>query len=186
MRGERMIPKGPLGMFGIAQSQLERIGYNPLEASNPMGEPMSGGGGGGGFGFSLGGPQRINQGFAEKDYVGFDDHYTGAGRRGAGSYGFGGSNHNVEAYRKLNPVAQKAFTDDYMKDNRYSNVTIGSKWAKPVESIPPLANRVVVGGRGRGGRGGVTRSITAPKSRVVVSGRGRGGRGGVTRRTGGR
>lgn len=50
-----MIPKGPLGMFGIARSQLERIGYNPLEASDPMGEPMSGGGGGGGFGFSLGG-----------------------------------------------------------------------------------------------------------------------------------
>jgi len=155
MRGERMIPKGPLGMFGIAQSQLERIGYNPLEASNPMGEPMSGGGGGGGFGFSLGGPQRINQGFAEKDYVGFDDHYTGAGRRGAGSYGFGGSNHNVEAYKKLSPVKQKALTDDYMKNNRYSNVTMGSKWAKPVAA--PLASRVIVGGRGRGGRGGVTR-----------------------------
>lgn len=154
MRGERMIPKGPLGMFGIAQSQLERIGYNPLEASNPMGEPMSGGGGGG-FGFSLGGPQRINQGFAEKDYVGFDDHYTGAGRRGAGSYGFSGSNHNVEAYKKLSPVEQKAFTDDYMKNNRYSNVTMGSKWAKPVAA--PLASRVIVGGRGRGGRGGVTR-----------------------------
>lgn len=61
MRGERMIPKGPLGMFGIAQSQLERIGYNPLEASNPMGEPMSGGGGGGGFGFSLGGQRGPNQ-----------------------------------------------------------------------------------------------------------------------------
>ena len=145
---------GPLGMFGIAESQVERIGYNPLEASNPMGEPMSGGGGGG-FGFSLGGPQRINQGFAEKDYVGFDDHYTGAGRRGAGSYGFGGSNYNVEAYKKLSPVEQKAFTDDYMKNNRYSNVTMGSKWAKPVAA--PLASRVIVGGRGRGGRGGVTR-----------------------------
>jgi hypothetical protein len=56
-----MIPKGPLGMFGIAQSQLERIGYNPLEASNPLGEPMSGGGGGGGFGFSLGGQRGPNQ-----------------------------------------------------------------------------------------------------------------------------
>jgi len=55
-----MIPKGPLGEFGIAQSQLERIGYNPLEASNPMGEPMSGGGGGG-FGFSLGGQRGPNQ-----------------------------------------------------------------------------------------------------------------------------
>jgi len=152
-----MIPKGPLGEFGIAQSQLERIGYNPLEASNPMGEPMSGGGGG--FGFSLGGPQRINQGFAEKDYVGFDDHYTGAGRRGAGSYGFGGSNHNVEAYKKLSPVEQKAFTDDYMKNNRYSNVTMGSKLAKPVAA--PLASRVIVGGRGRGGRGGVTRVARA-------------------------
>ncbi len=60
MRGERMIPKGPLGMFGIAQSQLERIGYNPLEASDPMGEPMSGGGGGGGFGFSFGGQRPMN------------------------------------------------------------------------------------------------------------------------------
>ena len=182
MRDQRMM--GPLGMYGIANSQVQTPGYAAL--LDPMtGEPMKGGGGGG-FSLGFGGQQRINQGFAEKDYVGFDDHYTGAGRRGAGSYGFGGSNHNVEAYKQLSPVAQKAFTDDYMKDNRYSNVTIGSKWAKPVEPTPPLASRVAVGGRGRGGRGGVTRNITAPKSRVVVSGRGRGGRGGVTRRTGGR
>ena len=50
---------GPLGMFGIAESQLERIGYNPLEASNPMGEPMSGGGGGG-FSMGFGGQRPLN------------------------------------------------------------------------------------------------------------------------------
>ena len=152
MRDSRMM--GPLGMYGIANSQVQTPGYAGL--LDPItGEPIEGGSGGGGFSIGLNGQQRINQGFAEKDYVGFDDHYTGAGRRGAGSYGFGGSNHNVEAYKKLSPVDQKAFTDNYMKDNRYSNVSIGSKWAKPV--VAPLASRVVVGGRGRGGRGGVTR-----------------------------
>lgn len=147
--------RSPLGAYGIAHSQLERIGYNPLEAQGPLGEPL-GGGGGGGFGFSLGQSKpRISLGFAEKDYVGPDDTYTGAGRRGAGSFGFGGSNHNVEAYKKLSPEEQKAFTDNYMKNNRYSNVSTGGKWAKPVAA--PLASRIIVGGRGRGGRGGITR-----------------------------
>ena len=144
---------GPLGQYAIAGSLVKTPGWKPLDAEENEMLPEEGGGGS--FGFQLGGPQRINQGFAEKDYVGFNDHYTGAGRRGAGSYGFGGSNHNVEAYKKLSPVEQKAFTDDYMKNNRYSNVTMGSKWAKPVAA--PLASRVIVGGRGRGGRGGVTR-----------------------------
>ena len=63
---------GPLGQYNIARSQLERIGYNPLEASNPMGEPMSGGGGGG---FSLGfggqrGPNQMEQTIAAHNYPG--------------------------------------------------------------------------------------------------------------------
>jgi len=70
-----MHPKtmGPLGMFGIAKSQLERIGYNPLEASNPMGEPMSGGGGGGGFSMGFGGQRPMNdmeRTIAAHDYPG--------------------------------------------------------------------------------------------------------------------
>lgn len=114
---------GPLGMYGIANSELERIGYNPLEGpQTPMEQAM--GGGGGGFGFSLAQPQRISLGLPEKDYVGFDDNYTGAGRRGAGSFGFGGSNKNVETYKKMSPLAQKTFTNNYMNNNRYSNLGV--------------------------------------------------------------
>ena len=51
--------------------------------------------------------------------------------------------------------------------------TVTAPMAKAVKSVSP-------------GGGNSRRSYTAPKSRVVVSGRGRGGRGGVTRRTGGR
>ena len=51
--------RGPLGAYGIAHSQLERIGYNPLEAQGPL-EQALGGGGGGGFGFSLGGQRPYN------------------------------------------------------------------------------------------------------------------------------
>jgi len=171
MRDPRQM--GPLGGFGIANSLVKTPDYAGL--LDPVtGEPMEGGGGGGGFSMGFGGQQRINQGFAEKDYVGFDDHYTGAGRRGAGSYGFGGGNHNVEAYKQLNPVAQKEFTNNYMKDNRYSNVKMGSKWNKPAA---PLASRVVVGGRGRGGRGGVTRvARTTPTNSYANYSRRVGGR----------
>ena len=167
---------GPLGKYGIARSLVQTPGWKALEAE--QGGMMPEGGGGGGFGMSFGGQpqQRISLGFPEKDYVGFDDHYTGAGRRGAGSFGFGGSNHNVEAYKRLSPADQKAFTDNYMKNNRYSNVTMGGKWAKPVTA--PLASRVIVGGRGRGGRGGVTRTSTAR----ISSGRGGRGRAGGMRR----
>lgn len=45
--------RSPLGAYGIAHSQLERIGYNPLQAQGPL-EQALGGGGGGGFGFQLG------------------------------------------------------------------------------------------------------------------------------------
>jgi hypothetical protein len=172
--------QGPLGKYGIAQSLIEMPGWDPLKAQQGEMMPDSGAGGGG-FGMSFGEqqPQRINSGFADKDYVGFNDHYTGAGRRGAGSYGFGGSNYKIEAYKKMTPAKQKEFTDSYMANNRYSNVTMGSKWAKPeVAPIAPLASRVVVGGRGRGGRGGVTR----PTFSQVRSGRGRAG--GMRRRGG--
>ena len=50
MRNQRMM--GPLGMYGIASSQVQSPGYAGL--LDPMtGEPMEGGGGGGG-GFSMG------------------------------------------------------------------------------------------------------------------------------------
>ena len=71
MRDQKMM--GPLGMYGIANSQVQSPGYAAL--LDPMtGEPMEGGGGGGG-GFSFGfggqrGPNQMEQTIAAHNYPG--------------------------------------------------------------------------------------------------------------------
>ena len=70
MRDQRMM--GPLGMYGIANSQVQTPGYAGL--LDPMtGEPMEGGGGGGGFSMGFGGqrgPNQMEQTIAAHNYPG--------------------------------------------------------------------------------------------------------------------
>ena len=70
MRDQRMM--GPLGMYGIASSQVQSPGYAAL--LDPMtGEPMEGGGGGGGFSLGFGGqrgPNQMEQTIAAHNYPG--------------------------------------------------------------------------------------------------------------------
>ena len=81
MRDQRMM--GPLGMYGIANSQVQTPGYAGL--LDPMtGEPMEGGGGGGGFSMGFGGqrgPNQMEQTIAAHDYPGgfkvATDQYAG-------------------------------------------------------------------------------------------------------------
>ena len=105
---------GPLGMFGIAESQIERIGYNPLEASNPMGEPMSGGGGGG-FGFSFGGPQGYTRAQYESAMV---DTYAnvrvGTDANGNPIYGYTGQDERPTGGVNMSRAGTRADTNPYV------------------------------------------------------------------------
>ena len=105
---------GPLGMFGIAESQVERIGYNPLEASNPMGEPMSGGGGGG-FGFSLGGPQGYTRAQYESAMA---DRYAntrvGTDADGNPIYGYTGQDERSTGGVNMSRAGTRADTNPYV------------------------------------------------------------------------
>lgn len=84
--------RGPLGAYGIAHSQLERIGYNPLQAQGgPLEQAL--GGGGGGFGFSLAQPQ----GYTRDQYeAAMADRYANT-RIGTGPNDYGYTGQGVTA-----------------------------------------------------------------------------------------
>ena len=105
---------GPLGMYGIANSELERIGYNPLEGpQTPMEQAM--GGGGGGFGFSLGGPQGYTRAQYESAMA---DRYAntrvGTDANGNPIYGYTGQDERLTGGVNMSRAGTRADTNPYV------------------------------------------------------------------------
>lgn len=105
---------GPLGMYGIANSELERIGYNPLEGpQTPMEQAM--GGGGGGFGFSLGGPLGYTRAQYESAMA---DRYAntrvGTDANGNPIYGYTGQDERPTGGVNMSRAGTRADTNPYV------------------------------------------------------------------------